>query len=66
MLKLVVKYCIYIFLVMLDIYLEYKLKKIRVEVLAIVLEMVVYVKFLVNDIEFFLEDVGCSDFEFFY
>lgn len=64
--KLAVKGCIYIFIVIFDIYLSYKFKKIRVEVLEIVLEMVVYVKIFVDDVEFFLEDVGCFDLEFFY
>ncbi|MCA6517430.1 MAG: 2-isopropylmalate synthase [Pseudanabaena sp. M110S1SP2A07QC] len=49
-----------------DIHLEYKLRKTRAEVLAIVPEMVAYAKSKVADVEFSPEDAGRSDPEFLY
>ncbi|MGL5510140.1 MAG: 2-isopropylmalate synthase, partial [Microcoleaceae cyanobacterium] len=60
------KHRIHTFLATSDIHLEYKLKKTRAEVLAIVPEMVSYAKSLVDDIEFSPEDAGRSDPEFLY
>jgi len=57
---------IHTFLATSDIHLEYKLKKTRADVLAIVPEMVAYAKSLVDDIEFSPEDAGRSDPEFLY
>jgi 2-isopropylmalate synthase len=57
---------IHTFLATSDIHLEYKLKKSRSEVLAIVPEMVAYAKSFVDDVEFSPEDAGRSDPEFLY
>jgi 2-isopropylmalate synthase len=57
---------IHTFLATSDIHLEYKLRKTRAEVLAIVPEMVAYAKSKVADIEFSPEDAGRSDPEFLY
>jgi 2-isopropylmalate synthase len=57
---------IHTFLATSDIHLEYKLKKSREEVLAIVPEMVAYAKSFVDDVEFSPEDAGRSDPEFLY
>jgi 2-isopropylmalate synthase len=57
---------IHTFLATSDIHLEYKLKKTRAEVLAIVPEMVAYAKSFVEDVEFSPEDAGRSDPEFLY
>jgi 2-isopropylmalate synthase len=65
-LKSAAKKRIHTFLATSDIHLEYKLKKSRQEVLAIVPEMVAYAKSLVDDVEFSPEDAGRSDPEFLY
>lgn len=65
-LKPAAKSRIHTFLATSDIHLQYKLKKTRQEVLAIVPEMVAYAKSLVNDVEFSPEDAGRSDPEFLY
>ncbi len=65
-LKPAVKARIHTFLATSDIHLEYKLKKTRAEVLAIVPEMVAYAKSKVVDVEFSPEDAGRSDPEFLY
>jgi 2-isopropylmalate synthase len=57
---------IHTFLATSDIHLEYKLRKTREEVLAIVPEMVAYAKSFVDDVEFSPEDAGRSDPEFLY
>ena len=57
---------IHTFIATSDIHLEYKLRKSRAEVLAIVPEMVGYAKSFVNDVEFSPEDAGRSDPEFLY
>jgi 2-isopropylmalate synthase len=57
---------IHTFMATSDIHLEYKLKKSRAEVLAIVPEMVAYAKTFVEDVEFSPEDAGRSDPEFLY
>jgi 2-isopropylmalate synthase len=57
---------IHTFIATSDIHLEYKLKKSRSEVLAIVPEMVAYARSFVNDVEFSPEDAGRSDPEFLY
>ncbi len=57
---------IHTFLATSDIHMEYKLKKTRQEVLAIVPDMVAYAKSFVNDVEFSPEDAGRSDPEFLY
>jgi len=57
---------IHTFLATSDIHLEYKLRKTRAEVLAIVPEMVAYAKSKVTDVEFSPEDAGRSDPEFLY
>ncbi|MEA5417712.1 2-isopropylmalate synthase [Spirulina sp. CCNP1310] len=57
---------IHTFIATSDIHLEYKLRKTRQEVLAIIPEMVGYAKSLINDIEFSPEDAGRSDPEFLY
>jgi 2-isopropylmalate synthase len=57
---------IHTFIATSDIHLEYKLRKSRKDVLAIVPEMVGYAKSLINDIEFSPEDAGRSDPEFLY
>ncbi|HAC65099.1 MAG TPA: 2-isopropylmalate synthase [Cyanothece sp. UBA12306] len=57
---------IHTFLATSDIHLEYKLKKTRQEVLAIVPEMVAYARTFVDDVEFSPEDAGRSDPEFLY
>ncbi len=57
---------IHTFLATSDIHLEYKLRKTRAEVLAIVPEMVAYAKSKVDDVEFSPEDAGRSDPEFLY
>ncbi|MDB9514972.1 2-isopropylmalate synthase [Kamptonema animale CS-326] len=57
---------IHTFLATSDIHLEYKLKKTRAEVLAIVPEMVAHAKSFVEDVEFSPEDAGRSDPEFLY
>lgn len=65
-LKPAVKARIHTFLATSDIHLEYKLKKTRQEVLAIVPEMVAYAKTFVDDVEFSPEDAVRSDPEFLY
>lgn len=65
-LKPAAKARIHTFLATSDIHLEYKLKKTRAEVLAIVPEMVAYAKSFVQDVEFSPEDAGRSDPEFLY
>ncbi|TVQ45351.1 MAG: 2-isopropylmalate synthase [Gloeocapsa sp. DLM2.Bin57] len=57
---------IHTFLATSDIHMEYKLKKTRQEVLAIVPEMVAYARSFVEDVEFSPEDAGRSDPEFLY
>ncbi|MGB3239799.1 MAG: 2-isopropylmalate synthase [Geitlerinemataceae cyanobacterium] len=57
---------IHTFLATSDIHLEYKLRKTRAEVLAIVPEMVAYAKTFTQDVEFSPEDAGRSDPEFLY
>jgi 2-isopropylmalate synthase len=57
---------IHTFLATSDIHLEYKLRKTRTEVLAIVPEMVAFAKSKVADVEFSPEDAGRSDPEFLY
>ncbi|BAQ63249.1 2-isopropylmalate synthase [Geminocystis sp. NIES-3709] len=57
---------IHTFLATSDIHLEYKLKKTRADVLAIVPEMVAYAKTFTDDVEFSPEDAGRSDPEFLY
>ena len=57
---------IHTFIATSDIHLEYKLRKSREEVLAIIPEMVGYAKSLVDDIEFSPEDAVRSDPEFLY
>lgn len=57
---------IHTFIATSDIHLEYKLKKSRADVLAIVPEMVSYAKSFVEDVEFSPEDAGRSDPEFLY
>ncbi len=57
---------IHTFLATSDIHLEYKLRKTRAEVLAIVPDMVAYAKSKVADVEFSPEDAGRSDPEFLY
>jgi len=57
---------IHTFLATSDIHLEYKLRKTRAEVLAIVPEMVAYAESKVADVEFSPEDAGRSDPEFLY
>ncbi|PZO41744.1 MAG: 2-isopropylmalate synthase [Pseudanabaena frigida] len=57
---------IHTFLATSDIHLEYKLRKTRAEVLAIVPDMVAYAKSKVTDVEFSPEDAGRSDPEFLY
>ncbi|WP_055073729.1 2-isopropylmalate synthase [Pseudanabaena sp. 'Roaring Creek'] len=57
---------IHTFLATSDIHLEYKLRKTRAEVLAIVPEMVAHAKSKVADVEFSPEDAGRSDPEFLY
>jgi 2-isopropylmalate synthase len=65
-LKPAAKSRIHTFLATSDIHLEYKLRKTREEVLAIVPEMVAYAKSFVDDVEFSPEDAGRSDPEFLY
>jgi 2-isopropylmalate synthase len=57
---------IHTFLATSDIHLEYKLRKTRAEVLAIVPDMVAYARTKVADVEFSPEDAGRSDPEFLY
>lgn len=57
---------IHTFIATSDIHLEYKLKKTRKEVLAIIPDMVAYAKSFVDDVEFSPEDAGRSDPEFLY
>lgn len=57
---------IHTFLATSDIHLEYKLRKTRAEVLAIVPEMVAYAKTFTEDVEFSPEDAARSDPEFLY
>lgn len=65
-LKAAAKPRIHTFIATSDIHLEYKLRKTRQEVLAIIPEMVSYAKSFVDDIEFSPEDAGRSDPEFLY
>jgi len=65
-LKPAAKARIHTFIATSDIHLEYKLKKTRQEVLAIVPEMVAYAKTFVDDVEFSPEDAGRSEPEFLY
>ncbi|MEB3359210.1 MAG: 2-isopropylmalate synthase [Synechococcales bacterium] len=57
---------IHTFIATSDIHLEYKLKRSRAEVLAIVPEMVAFAKSFVDDVEFSPEDAGRSDPDFLY
>ncbi|MEL7224443.1 MAG: 2-isopropylmalate synthase, partial [Cyanobacteria bacterium J06576_12] len=57
---------IHTFIATSDIHMKYKLKKSRVDVLAITEEMVGYAKSFTNDIEFSPEDAGRSEPEFLY
>ncbi len=57
---------IHTFIATSDIHLEYKLRKNRQDVLAIVPEMVGYAKSFTHDVEFSPEDAGRSDPEFLY
>ncbi len=57
---------IHTFIATSDIHLEYKLRKSRAEVLAIVPDMVAHAKSFVDDVEFSPEDAGRSDPEFLY
>jgi len=57
---------IHTFIATSDIHLEYKLRKSRTDVLAIVPEMVAYAKTFTDDVEFSPEDAGRSDPEFLY
>ncbi|WP_069791567.1 2-isopropylmalate synthase [Cyanobacterium sp. IPPAS B-1200] len=57
---------IHTFLATSDIHLEYKLKKTREDVLAMVPDMVAYAKTFTDDVEFSPEDAGRSDPEFLY
>ncbi|AUC59648.1 2-isopropylmalate synthase LeuA [Cyanobacterium sp. HL-69] len=57
---------IHTFLATSDIHLEYKLKKTRENVLAMVPDMVAYAKTFTDDVEFSPEDAGRSDPEFLY
>ncbi|MBE9223377.1 2-isopropylmalate synthase [Cyanobacterium stanieri LEGE 03274] len=57
---------IHTFLATSDIHLQYKLKKTREDVLAIVPDMVAYAKTFTDDVEFSPEDAGRSDPEFLY
>ncbi|TAF57708.1 MAG: 2-isopropylmalate synthase [Oscillatoriales cyanobacterium] len=57
---------IHTFIATSDIHLEYKLRKSRKDVLAIVPEMVAYAKSFTDDVEFSPEDAGRSDPEFLY
>jgi 2-isopropylmalate synthase len=57
---------IHTFLATSDIHLQYKLRKTRAEVLAIVPEMVAYARSKVADVEFSPEDAGRSEPEFLY
>ncbi len=65
-LKPAAKWRIHTFIATSDIHLEYKLRKSRQEVLAIVPEMVAYAKSFTPDVEFSPEDAGRSDPEFLY
>jgi 2-isopropylmalate synthase len=65
-LKPAARFRIHTFLATSDIHLEYKLRKTRSEVLAIVPEMVAYAKTFTPDVEFSPEDAGRSDPEFLY
>ncbi|MEM9274201.1 MAG: 2-isopropylmalate synthase [Cyanobacteria bacterium P01_F01_bin.143] len=65
-LKPAAKSRIHTFIATSDIHLEYKLRKSRAEVLAIIPEMVGYAKSFVDDVEFSPEDAGRSDPEFLY
>ncbi len=65
-LKAAVKPRIHTFIATSDIHLEYKLKKSRKDVLAIIPDMVSYAKSFVDDVEFSPEDAGRSDPEFLY
>ncbi|RMF25656.1 MAG: 2-isopropylmalate synthase [Cyanobacteria bacterium J083] len=57
---------IHTFIATSDIHLEYKLRKSRQEILAIIPEMVSYAKTFTQDVEFSPEDAGRSDPEFLY
>jgi 2-isopropylmalate synthase len=57
---------IHTFLATSDIHMQYKLRKSRAEVLALVPEMVAYAKTFTDDVEFSPEDAGRSDPEFLY
>lgn len=57
---------IHTFIATSDIHLEYKLRKSRKDVLAIVPDMVSYARTFVDDVEFSCEDAGRSDPEFLY
>jgi len=65
-LKPAAKWRIHTFIATSDIHLQYKLRKSRQEVLAIVPEMVAYAKSFTPDVEFSPEDAGRSDPEFLY
>lgn len=55
---------IHLFIATSDIHLKYKLKKSREEVLEIVRKSISYAKTMFSDIEFSLEDVTRTDYEF--
>lgn len=57
---------IHTFIATSDIHLEYKLKRTRQDVLAIVPEMVAHAKSFVDNVEFSPEDAGRSEPEFLY
>ncbi len=57
---------IHVFISASDIHLQYQLRKSRVEVLAIVAEMVAYAKDLVEDVEFSPMDATRSDPDYLY
>lgn len=61
-----VKGRIHTFIATSDIHLQYKLRKTREEVLAIIPKMVGYAKTFTDDVEFSAEDAGRSDPEFLY
>ncbi len=65
-LKPAAKARIHTFIATSDIHMQYKLRKSRADVLAIVEEMVSYATSLVADVEFSPEDAGRSDPDFLY
>lgn len=63
-LKNAVKPRLHVFIATSDIHLQYKLKKTRDEVLALIKKHVAYARSLVEDVEFSAEDASRSDREF--